>query len=84
MTYGVLADLIKRRNELVHSKSFFVDARTWTMSLPKSCSMRLLWRRRSLSSECGQFYAALQALDAPSLYPLERGDLAPNSLIRAR
>ncbi len=85
-----LAQLITTRNELVHSKSYFVKAAKWRgedeseLLIDADFHDKMDSRRlRSLTAEdCRQYYDAFRSLSELFLYPLERGDLGPNSLVQ--
>jgi hypothetical protein len=87
--YQALRRLIRLRNELVHSKSFFVECVKWNEEqdkpvINKNQQDKILKRgmRSVEASNCIEFYQALRSLDECFFYPLEAGKLSENELIK--
>ena len=90
-SYQSLTQLIRLRNELVHSKSFFVECVKWNeaqneMVLDKKQHEKMLERgmRSVAATDCLEFFQALKSLDENFFYPLEGGKLVDNELIKSK
>jgi len=89
--YQSLSRLISLRNELVHSKSFFVECVKWDeeqdeMVFEKEKHDNMLKRgmRSVEASNCIEFYQALRSLDECFFYLLEAGKLSNNELVKEK
>lgn len=90
-SYQVLSQLIRLRNELVHSKSFFVECIKWNeeqdeliVDKKQHDKMKERGIRAVKSSNCIEFYQALRSLDECFFYALETGKLFDNELIKEK
>jgi hypothetical protein len=89
--YQRLSKLISTRNELVHSKSFFLKGAKWVdgddgevrVVLGKNIreSMDAKPIRKLTASECIGYFEALKQLDTLFIYPLESNTLSENDLV---
>ncbi len=89
--YQILVKLIRLRNDLVHSKSFFVecvklDETKEKIVIDKEKNERMLKRglRSVEATNCRDFYLALKSLDENFFYPLEAHRLSDNELIKSK
>lgn len=89
--YQMLIKLVRLRNELVHSKSLFVecvklDETEEKVVINKKKYERMLKRglRSVEATDCREFYLALKSLDENFFYPLEAHRLSDNELIESK
>jgi hypothetical protein len=90
-SYQVLIQLIRLRNELVHSKSFFVECVTWSEAQEKVVfdkkkheTMLKRGLRSVEAADCREFYLALESLDEKFFFPFEAGTLSDNEIVKLR